>query len=50
MDVEGRYKEKQEIVKRYFEAERKLMLAEKEIIHLNEKVAALEKELLDLKR
>jgi len=31
MDIDSRFKEKQEIVKRYFETERKLMLAKEEI-------------------
>ncbi len=45
MSMETRAKEKQEIVKRYFETERKLMLAEEEIGRLNEEIKKLKVEL-----
>lgn len=38
MSMDARTKEKQEIVKRYFETERKLILAEEEISRLNSEI------------
>jgi len=45
MSMDARTKEKQEIVKRYFETERKLILAEEEISRLNSEIENFRTEL-----
>ena len=44
MGIDARTKEKQEIVKRYFDAERKLILADEEISRLNSEIETLRNE------
>jgi len=44
MGIDAKTKEKQEIVKRYFDAERKLILADEEISRLNSEIETLRNE------
>ena len=44
MGIDTKTKEKQEIVKRYFDAERKLILADEEISRLNSEIETLRNE------